>query len=74
MSVGDRYGAYMNKDLAEGAAQFFGNALVPMKLTTAKGLAENVGTAVDAYNWMIDNGISNPTTHPKQIHQRVKIV
>ena len=64
LSVGDRYGAYMNKDLAEGAAQFFGNALVPMKLTTAKGLAENVGTAVDAYNWMIDNGYikSNDTS------------
>lgn len=66
LNMGDRYGPYTDKDLIEGSAWFFMDALVPEKIHTAKGMAENVGTAADAYNWMIDNGYidvdeSNPT-------------
>ena len=56
LNIGDRYGPYANKDLIEGSAHFCKGALVPEKIHTAKGMAENVGTAVEAYNWMIDNG------------------
>ncbi len=56
LNIGDKYGPYANKDLIEGSAWFFMDALVPEKIHTTKGMAENVGTAVDMYNWMIDNG------------------
>lgn len=56
LKVGDRYGPYANQDLIEGSAFFFMDALVPEKIHTASGMAENVGTAADAYNWMIENG------------------
>ena len=66
LNVGDRYGPYANKDLIEGSAFFFMDALIPQKIHTMKGMAENVGTAAEAYNWMIDNGYidydeNNPT-------------
>lgn len=66
LNIGDRYGPYANQDIVEGSAFFFMDALVPEKIHTTKGMAENVGTAADAYNWMLDNGYidydeSNPT-------------
>ena len=60
--IGDRYGPYTNKDLVEGSTHFFQDALVPDKIHTASGLAENVGTAADIYNWMIDKGYASPGT------------
>ena len=63
LQTGDRYGPYTNQDLIEGSAFFFMDALVPEKIHTVTGMAENVGTAADAYNWMIDNGyvtVDNP--------------
>lgn len=56
LKMGDRYGPYTDQDLVEGSAWFFMDALVPEKIHTAQGMAENVGTAAEAYNWMIDNG------------------
>lgn len=56
LNMGDRYGPHADQDLVEGSAWFFMDALVPEKIHTAKGMAENVGTAAEAYNWMIDNG------------------
>ena len=56
LKTGDLYSDLMEHDIVEGSAQFYGNALVPGCLTTDAGLAKYVGTAVDAYNWMFDNG------------------
>ena len=56
LQTGDRYGPYANEDLVEGSAFFFMDALVPEKIHKMQGMAENVGTAAEAYNWMIDNG------------------
>lgn len=56
LNIGDRYGPYMNEDITEGSAQFFRSALIPWKIHTAAGMAENVGTAVEVYNWLLDNG------------------
>jgi len=56
LNYGDLFGPYMDTDLIEGSEHFFRGALVPDKIHTAKGVAENIGTAVDAYNWMIDQG------------------
>lgn len=58
LKVGDKYGDYINQDLIEGAAHFFRGALVPDKIHTAVGMAENVGTAAAAYNWMLENGFA----------------
>ena len=64
LNIGDRYGPYMNEDITEGSAQFFRNALIPDKIHTAAGMAENVGTAIDAYNWMLENGYVIPNVSP----------
>lgn len=61
LKIGDKYGQYINEDLVEGAAHFFTSALVPEKIHTAKGMAENVGTAAGAYNWMLENGYATAT-------------
>ena len=60
--IGDRYGPYTNQDLLEGSTHFFQDALAPGKSHTASGLAENVGTAADIYNWMLDNGYASVGT------------
>jgi ElaB/YqjD/DUF883 family membrane-anchored ribosome-binding protein len=61
LQIGDRYGPYANEDLVEGSAFFFMDALVPEKIHRMQGMAENVGTAAEAYNWMIDNGYATAT-------------
>lgn len=53
---GDRYGPYIDTDPIEGSEQYFRKALVPGCLTTTEGVGKYVGTAVGAYNWMIDKG------------------
>ena len=62
LKIGDKYGDYINQDLIEGAAHFNQMALVPGKIHFDYGVAENVGTAVDAYNWMYDHGYVKTST------------
>ena len=58
--AGDPIGPIMESDLVEGGVHYVGTALVPEGWNTARGLGKYVGTAVDAYNWAIDNGIIKP--------------
>ena len=63
LNFGDKYSPYINQDIIEGSEHFYRGALVPEKIHTAQGVAENVGTAAGIYNWMIDTGymqIKNP--------------
>ena len=56
LNVGDRYADMLNTDLIEGATYYNQGDLQPSKVYTTTGLAENVGTAVGMYNWMLRNG------------------
>ena len=56
LSPGDRYADKLNTDLIEGSTYFYQGDLQPPKVYTTKGLAENVGTAVGVYNWLLRNG------------------
>lgn len=60
LNVNDKYYPLMNTDLIEGSEHFFRSALVPEKIHNAVGVAENVGTAVGVYNWMLDKGYFSP--------------
>ena len=61
IGLNEKYGPLINTDLIEGSEHFYRMALVPGKIHEAWGVGENVGTAVGAYNWMIDQGYFKPT-------------
>lgn len=61
LNFGEYYSPFINTDLVEGSAHFFRSSLVPQKIHTALGMAENIGTAAGAYNWMIDEGMISST-------------
>ena len=56
LNVGDRYYQKLNSDLTEGSSYYYQGDLAPDKAFTADGLADYVGTAIGAYNWMLNNG------------------
>ena len=56
----DKYGNIINTDLIEGSAHFFRSALVPESIHNPTGVGNYVGTAVGAYNWMLDKGYFTP--------------
>lgn len=59
---GEAYGPYMNStDLIEGSEHYFRGALVPDCIhdTSGVGVGKYVGTAVDAYNWMVEKGLAD---------------
>ena len=60
LNPGDRYADKLNSDLIEGSTYFYQGDLQPDKVYTVNGLAENVGTAVGVYNWLLKNGYANP--------------
>ena len=62
VAEGERYAAKLNSDLLEGSSIFTQWDLAPSKSRTASGLADYVGTAIGAYNWMLQNGYANTTT------------
>lgn len=53
---GDPWGPLAESDIAESMGHFVGNALVPACWDTAEGQGKHMATAVDAYNWMIEQG------------------
>lgn len=58
---GEKYGNIINSDLIEGSEHFFRSALVPESIHNPTGVGNYVGTAVGAYNWMLDKGYFTPT-------------
>ena len=56
LKIGDPWGPVAETDIAESMGHFVGNALVPACWNTAEGQGKHMATAVDAYNWMIDQG------------------
>ena len=62
LSFGDKYGPIMDTDLIEGSEHYFRGALVPECIHTPEGVAKYVGTAAEAYNWMVEQGIVKPKT------------
>ena len=56
LALDSRYGPNLNTDLVEGSSHFYQLDLAPDKAHTASGLADYVGTAIGAYNWMMQNG------------------
>ena len=62
LSFGDKYGPIMDTDLIEGSEHYFRGALVPECIHTPDGVAKYVGTAAEAYNWMVEQGIVKPKT------------
>jgi hypothetical protein len=55
---GDPIGPIIDRDLIEGSGHYVGGALVPAGWNTPSGLGKYVGTAVDVYNWMVQNGMA----------------
>ena len=60
LNWGDKYGNIINTDLIEGSEHFFRSALVPESIHNPTGVGNYVGTAVGAYNWMLDKGYFVP--------------
>ena len=57
LNVGDPWGQYADKDVGETMGHYVANALVPVdSYRNAAGQAKYIGTTVDIYNWMIENG------------------
>jgi len=56
LGQGDRWGPYADTDIAEAMGHYVGNALVPYDFAKTTGQARHMRTAVEAYNWMLDNG------------------
>lgn len=76
LALDSRYGPNLNTDLVEGSSHFYQLDLAPDKAHTASGLADYVGTAIGAYNWMMQNGYGtsnmssydvNSTTEQSQV-------
>jgi murein DD-endopeptidase MepM/ murein hydrolase activator NlpD len=61
VSVGDPLGPAIDKELIEGSSYFYGGALVPACFLQDEGF-KYVATAVDAYNWMLDNGYATESS------------
>ena len=59
LGANDRWGPYAETDIAESMGHYVANALVPENWYTSAQLAKHMRTAVDAYNWMLDNGQSS---------------
>lgn len=59
LGQGDRWGPYAETDLAESMGHYVGNALVPYDFNRTTGQARHMRTAVEAYNWMLENGVAN---------------
>ena len=61
LSPGDPWGPVAEVDLPESMGHYVANALVPgNEWYTVDGLGKRIGTAVDAYNWMISKGWIEP--------------
>lgn len=58
---GEYYAPYMEQDLIEGSEHYFRGSLVPECIHTAPGVAKHIGTTIDVYNWMIENGYATGT-------------
>jgi hypothetical protein len=58
LGANDRWGPYAETDIAESMGHYVANALVPENWNQSGQLAKHMRTAVDAYNWMMDNGQS----------------
>ena len=56
LGQGDKWGPLAETDIAEAMGHFVGNALVPYDFARTSGQARHMRTAVEAYNWMLDNG------------------
>ena len=56
LKQGDRWGPYAETDIAEAMGHYVANALVPAGWNTEPVLSKHIGTAAEAYNWMIANG------------------
>lgn len=61
LNWGEKYGDLINTDLVEGSEHFFRSSLVPASIHNSVGVGNYVGTAVGAYNWMLDKGYFTPT-------------
>jgi hypothetical protein len=59
LGQGDYWGPYAETDIAEAMGHFVGNALVPWDYKQTRGQARHMRTAVEAYNWMLENGVAN---------------
>ena len=59
LGQGDYWGPYAETDIAEAMGHFVGNALVPWDYKQTRGQARHMRTAVEAYNWMLENGVTN---------------
>lgn len=59
LGQGDRWGPYAETDIAEAMGHYVGNALVPYDFNRTTGQARHMRTAVEAYNYMLDNGLTN---------------
>lgn len=53
---GEPWGPLAETDIAESMGHYVANALIPAGWNTVAGLGKHMGTAVDAYNWMVDKG------------------
>lgn len=53
---GEAWGPVAEADIAEAMAHYVANALVPAGWSSEDVLAAHMGTAAEAYNWMIDQG------------------
>lgn len=56
LKQGDAWGPIAETDIAESMGHYVANALVPEGWNTAETLGKHMGTAVDAYNWMVKKG------------------
>lgn len=60
---GDPWGPIAETDLPESMGHYVANALVPgNEWYTTEGLGKRIGTAVDAYNWMVSKGWINTSS------------
>ena len=59
LKPGDAWGPLAETDIAEAMGHYVANALIPSDWYTTEGLGKRIGTAVDAYNWMVDKGWIN---------------
>lgn len=56
LKPGEAWGPYAETDLLEAMGHYVANALVPAGWQTEDKLAAHMGTAAQAYNWMVKKG------------------
>lgn len=58
LKQGDRWGPYAETDIVEAMGHYVANALIPDGWNTKTGLETRMGTAAEAYNWMVEKGLA----------------